>query len=792
VPNITYILDSFATGEIDPQMQTKVSLAKYKTALKVQRNFFTHVNGATSNRSGTIYVAPTKFSTTNQSAVKNTKLIPFQFSTTQSYMLEVGDFYVRFYKNDAPVQVPNTLSTIWNVSVSYTQTQFVTYNSIVYTWLQSNMAAEPDTSPTEWSPLPVGTYTPQYESGFSYKVGAFVISNFITYYCIQAGTGQTPVSSPTYWTPQIIYEVPTIYPQSVVMQLGYTQSADTLFLANQNYPSQMLQRITDTYWTISAYPFVGGPFQLDNTNQGYTLTASAFHQPLSDNSLIPVGVSVTLAASGAGNAPFQSGHVGALWQLFHYVPNQEANATISSSGPTGSISCGGTWRLITNGTWTGTVWMEKSLDGGVTWLQLNSFYGAADFNANTYGTEDMSNNAPPFLVRGNCTLSSGSVQFTVTADPYIQPGIISITSFQSSTVVYGVVQQPVGLDNTATTDWAEGAWSNVQGFPSIVEFTPDDRLMLANSKNFPENSWLSKTSDYFNFNVSNPLVDSDALNITLPSRQINGINGLIPLRAIVALTTNSEWSVESTQGVSAPLTPSTIYQRVHGYEGSQGVKPVLIGIRAIFIQQLGKIIRDIGYELIYDAFVGANLSIFSNHLFFFNTIIDMAYQKNPDSIVWMVRNDGQLISMTYLREQSVVSFARHDTNGYFLCIASLANSIINFDEVWVIVNRTNGQFVERFSQRMITANNVCNDGSTIVDVAQQIFMDCTTTIGAVRVSILSIVVGNPTVVTTNAAHGFTNGQQIKLFNLTVNTQFNNTTWIIGSVTSTTFALITEV
>lgn len=738
MPNITFILDSFSTGEIDPQMQTKVSLAKYKTALKVQRNFFSHVNGASSNRSGTVYVANTKYSTTVQTAVKNVKLIPFQFSTAQSYMLEFGDYYVRFYKNGAQIQASGQPSWVTNAQ---------------------------------------------------YAVGSFVTFNQTSYYAIASSFDQEPDISPTYWTPQTIYEIPTSYPQSAVMQIGYTQSADTLYLAHQNYPPQTLQRISDANWVMKAFPFVGGPFLLDNTTTTYNQTAAAFNLPLNNNSLIANGVSVTLTATGTGNTPFQSGHVGALWQLFHYVPNQQANATISSSGPTASISCGGTWRLITNGTWTGTVWMEKSLDGGNTWLQLNSYYGAGDFNANTFGIEDMSNNAPPFLVRGNCTLSSGSVQFTVTADPYIEPGIISITKFQSSTVVYGVVQQPVGLNNTATSDWAEGAWSNVQGFPSIVEFTPDDRLMWANSPNFPENSWLSKTSNYVNFNVSNPLVDSDALDITLPSRQINGVNGLIPLRAILALTTSGEWSVESTQGVSAPLTPSTVYQRVHGYEGSQGVRPVLIGNRAIFVQQLGKIIRDVGYELIYDSFVGANLSIFSNHLFFFNTIIDMAYQKNPDSMVWMVRNDGQLISMTYLREQSVVSFARHDTEGYFLCTACLANSVQNFDELYFIVNRTNGQYIERLSQRSITTT--CLDGSTFVDLSNQIFMDCATTSGPIRISISNIALGSPTIVTTNGPHGFGNGATVKLFNLSEYTFLNNTSWIIGDVTTNTFALITE-
>lgn len=680
--NINYIQNSFGGGEWDPQMSSKIDLAKYKTACKTMRNFFAHVNGAASNRQGTIYIASTKFSTTSQSAVKNVKLIPFQFSTNQSYMLEFGDYYIRFYKN-----------------------------------------------------------------------GSQILS------------GGNP------------YEVATSYPQSAVMSIGYTQSADTLFLAHPSYTPMILQRVSDTNWTFSAYQFTGGPFQFDNTNTAYSLSASS------------TTGSVTLTATGF--TPFVAGHVGSLWQLFHYVPNQSLITTLSGATSTASISCGGTYRLITNGTWTGTIQVEKSLDGGVTWLALNNFSSVANFNVNTYGTEDMSNNAPPFLVRVTCiAYTSGTINITLTADPFIQPGIIKINTVSSSTVALGTVQQPIGLANTKTTDWAEGSWSTYRGFPSTVEFTADDRLMWANSPTFPQSSWASKTSNYYNFNVSNPLVDSDSLNLTLPSRQLNAISSLVSLRAMLALTSSGEWSIESTQGVGNPLTPTSTNQRVHGFEGAQAVRPILIGNRAIFVQFLGKIIRDIGYELVYDSFVGANLSIFSNHLFQFNTITDMAYQKNPDSMVWMVRNDGNLISLTYLREQQMVSFARHDTNGSFMCVASLANSLRNFDEVWFVVNRNNGQFIEYLSQRSITST--CNDGETHVDIANQVFMDCTVQSGATRIAITSITIGTNITVTTNIAHGYSNNSNVKIFNLTINTQLNNTSWIIGNVTTYTFDLIVQI
>jgi len=613
---IPYAQDSFAAGEWDPQLHSSVDLAKYKTACKVMRNFFAHVNGKASNRPGTIMVGNTATSTTNQSAVQNTRVIPFIFNTSQSYVIEFSNNVVRFIKN-----------------------------------------------------------------------GAYILSS-----------------------PGVIYSITSPYSSAQVMALGYTQSADTIFLAHPNVAPQMLKRVSDTNWTLTPYPYVFGPWLLDNTNLGYTLTASGFNMT-NAQSIIAVGTSVPLSASGAGNTPFVNTHVGSLWELYHYVPNQTINN--AASLPTASISCGGTWRLITNGTWTGDIWVEKSLDGGNTWLQLNYYNAISNFNINTYGTEDMSNNAPPFLVRCNGTVASGTIEITLTCDPYIQPGMIQITSFQSSAQVTGIVTQPIGLNGQGTTDWAEGAWSTYRGWPSTVEFSPDDRLCWANTPYQPITSFITQTGNYYSFNVNNPLVDSDSLNINLPSRQLNAINSLIPLRAILALTSGGEWSIESTQGVTAPLTPSTVYQRVHGYEGSTQVRPLTIGIRALFVQALGKVVRDVGYELIFDSFVGANISLFSNHLFFFDNIVDMCYCQNPDSLVWMVMKSGNAVSLTYLREQQVVTFSPHDTYGSFMSCCSIADTVNSYNVPYFVVNRANGQFIEYMPKRMQTTN-----------IQDQYFVDC--------------------------------------------------------------------
>jgi hypothetical protein len=124
-------------------------------------------------------------------------------------------------------------------------------------------------------------------------------------------------------------------------------------------------------------------------------------------------------------------------------------------------------------------------------------------------------------------------------------------------------------------------------------------------------------------------------------------------------TSTSVWSVGPVEGQA--LTPTSFLQEIEEYTGSNGINPVVIGNEAIYMQEHGHIVHNIGYQLANDAFSGAEANILSRHLFDAYEIIDLAYQRNPDNIVWMLRDDGKLVGMTYLREQEVVGFHWHDT-----------------------------------------------------------------------------------------------------------------------------------
>lgn len=91
------IQPSFAGGEVSPSLYGRVDLEKYQTSLRRCRNFIVRQYGGVENRPGTRYVAPAKFPD------RKCRLIPFQFNTEQTYVLEVGDHYFRVFMDGAQV-----------------------------------------------------------------------------------------------------------------------------------------------------------------------------------------------------------------------------------------------------------------------------------------------------------------------------------------------------------------------------------------------------------------------------------------------------------------------------------------------------------------------------------------------------------------------------------------------------------------------------------------------------------------------------------------------------------------
>jgi hypothetical protein len=647
-----------------------------------------------------------QFITKPKYANKKCRGVGFEFSTEQVYSIEFGEYYCRFYMNGGQIIAPESTAA-WVTATVYYIGDFVKVSNVIY------------------------------RSKTNHTSGA---------------GNPTPPGNTTDWEASNIYEISTPYTEADLNTLKFTQSADVLYITHRNYYPRMLTRYSHISWRLELYPFEDGPFMSQNAIETLKITPSALTG------------TITLTAS---SALFNALHVGALFKLEHYIEGQAYTGAFVAIGVGTSLKCGGTWRIITHGTWTGKIKVEKSIDGGSTWTTIRVFTSAADYNPNTYSTEDEDK---PFLVRVNCySYTSGTINVDLTTDAFTQAGIVKIATYSSPTSVTATVLEEIGLA-TATADWSEGAWSDYRGYPVAATFY-QDRLVFASTKHEPQTTWTTKTSNYINFGRSDPLVDSDGITVNLPSRKMNAIRHLVGLGEILAFTSSSEWSIGP--GANASITPTSISQKLHGYRGCSEVTPVVIGSRVIFVQPKGSIVRDLAFDYASDSYTGDPLSLLSNHLFQNHQIIDMAYQAEPDSLLWAVRDDGILLSMTYLREQEVVAWTWHDTDGEFESVWTIPGE--TYDEVWFVIKRGSERFIERMVQRMVST-----------DPRDQFFVDCGLTYDVPK-NITGITKATQAVVTA-VGHGFVDGDLVDIAGVEGMTEVNNLRFKVSDKTADTFKL----
>lgn len=263
-----------------------------------------------------------------------------------------------------------------------------------------------------------------------------------------------------------------------------------------------------------------------------------------------------------------------------------------------------------------------------------------------------------------------------------------------------VVWETNGAAYNASDVWAFGAWNPGFGYPSEVEFF-SDRLTFACTRRQPQTLWLSKAGNYRHFGKSVPLADDDAITQTINARQVNAIRELVPLADLIVMTTSAEWRL--TTGADEVVAPGKTGFKPQTYYGSGDLSAQVVGNTAIFVQNRGNIVRDITFEFTQDGYSGNDLTIYASHFVEDFQIVDMAFQQAPYSCVWMVRSDGALLSLTYLREQEVVGWALHRTDGLFESVCTVPDGDSN--AVYVTVRRTVGG-VERVNVERLAGRNL--------------------------------------------------------------------------------------
>ena len=283
---------------------------------------------------------------------------------------------------------------------------------------------------------------------------------------------------------------------------------------------------------------------------------------------------------------------------------------------------------------------------------------------------------------------------------HITDGHLKITSVTSTTVVVGTVI--VDLNETgSTTDFALGSFSDTTGYPACVTFF-EQRLVFAGTTAQPQTIFFSRSADYENFDdqYHETVADDDAIVYTIASNQVNAIRFLTATRTLIIGTAGGEFAVNGG-GTGESITPTNILINKQSNHGAANVDGIAVGNATLFLQRAKRKIRELAYNFDVDGYVAPDLTILAEHVTE-SGITQMAYQEEPNSIIWCVRTDGQLLGFTYQREQQVTAWHRHIFGGSFGSGNAVCESVevLPTDsseyQVWVIVKRTINGVTKRY------------------------------------------------------------------------------------------------
>ena len=301
-------------------------------------------------------------------------------------------------------------------------------------------------------------------------------------------------------------------------------------------------------------------------------------------------------------------------------------------------------------------------------------------------------------------------------------GYAKITAFTSDVLVTATVVSAFGA-TTASLDWRLGVWSSTTGYPGCVTFF-EDRLFFAGATNYPQRLDGSKSGDYENFaptDAAGTVAADNGVSFTLNSNDVNVIRWLADdEKGLIAGSVGGEWIIRPSSSGEA-LSPTNISAKKSTSYGSANVQPVRAGKALVFVQKSGRKVRELAFVYEVDGFRAPDMSVLSEHITQGGVGIQLAYQQEPQSVIWMVRGDGALVGLTYEREQNVVGWHYHELGGTSTVVESISAIPApdgTRDDLWLIVRRT----VDGATKRYVEYMTKFFDESDVLEDA--FFVDC--------------------------------------------------------------------
>lgn len=708
--NTKTLKQSFAGGEISPEMLGRIEDAGYQSGLALCRNFMVRPQGSAENRPGFQFVREVKDS---QAKVR---LIPFTYSVTQTMVIEFGHEYCRFHSNggtlldgDLPYEIKTPYKADDLFDVHYVQSADVM--TLVH----------PDYEPMElrrhnlldWRLIKIdfkpAIEPPKAPTGTADKSG-------------DRGNNSPVYSDYLYVVTSIAEDGVSESEQSSVV----TVSNNLYTTGNKNIIKWSAVPKASRYKVYrksgGIYGYIGQTSETsfidDNINPDLSVTPPTYDDLFATGGISSVGV------ADGGSGYVNKGKLASVSVLDGGVSYFDNGTLTRRTGEVFSGSRNSQYRFdLLDDTGTGGKLEIRVSKGVITSVKVID----AGNNYTNPRIVLMQNSVNGYVDNGhNIAKRQASFDFKVSSSNVLkisdatgigaelQPIIVDnkLASIRVVSQGYGYTNPKITLESNVGSGAVIGA-VQLQGndYPSAVSYF-QQRRVFGGTKAKPQSVWMTKSGTESNMSYSIPSRADDRISFRIAAREAGMISHIVPLSKLVLLSNSAEWNVGTVN--SEALTPDSISVSPQSYIGASSVQPVIVNNALVYAAARGGHIRELAYNWQANGYVTGDLSIRATHLFDRRKVIDMALCKAPYPVVWIVSDSGSLLGCTYLPEQQIGAWHQHTTDGEFESCACVSEG--DEDILYCVIRRyINNKYV-RYIERMTSRS--------FSSLSDAFFVDC--------------------------------------------------------------------
>jgi hypothetical protein len=653
MPNL--LVSALNAGELSPYMDARSDVEKYRSGCRTLENMIVLPYGGVYRRAGTEYLGNAK------NDDRQCRLIGFNFSVTTRFVLEFGHQYIRVWGNNGPVLSggsPLEIVSPYQES-ELREIQYVQVNDIMYL-AHANHAPRKLTrlADTNWT---LATVKWKYPPLLDQNITATTIASSAA-----TGSATLTASASVFQADHVSSQWAIQWPRN---SGGINETVDANKVSQSTLDIQGSWTITTVGTWLGRIRILRIPQAKMDANGGRDLTSLA-------RSTTTATATCTAHGYATGDEVFIPSTVAAPFAGTYTITVTGANTytfTVANSGAASASDA-----------------PVQNLTQMEVVREFTSLTTARNFTAT--GTE---NERVGLKLRITDYVSNTNARVFLESTDFNSGGTVTINSVASGTSAGATVDKWLGSTITGTAQWSEAAFSGVRGYPRAVAIH-EQRLCFGGTAHQPNTVWCSKTDDFEDFQLGSA-ADS-GLQFSVASSEGNRIAWMFSQKRLMLGTSGDEWTIGGADS-GQPFSASNIQAQKQSSFGSKTMRAILLNDVLLFVQRRGRKVRELTYNFDRDGWVAPDLTVLSEHITE-GEIVELAFQQQPDAILWAVRGDGQLVGMSYERDQNVVAWHRHTTDGDFESVATVYGLAGADDEVWFCVKRTiNGQtkrYIERF------------------------------------------------------------------------------------------------